>query len=446
MEFHDKIMLPDLGKEAVMTSIRNAEDQMAKKEVAEKETALDFYYNRNLDTHLEQWFPGTTLNQIPPFGMRVVPRFARSRMMLYKQPPIRLINGSEEVSEDYLAQAHHLDSKIREFSEIGWLLGKCHMRSKYNEKNQRLEYDILPHVKEYYLNNGETDPYGISYEIGKDSKGERQFVFWSESRDGEQGMHFIFTMNGKIRPVGDNLDMINPYDILPISKIQFQSDSMDVARAALQVSIAMTEVALATRYALGQPVITGIDTEIPNLKGGIERVLVLPEGGSFNYISPNSGSIRDMIEAVKMMVNQVGQNHSLSIRWGEGGTPPSGEALKILSMENLESRESDIPLFKEWEHGRYEIDRTILQVHQGKNLSESYAVDFEEAGFPTTWAEEKDRLQFMMDNNLISRKELIRYFNPDILEDELEEKMGELQEEEQPEQPSNPLLAALQSG
>ena len=112
MEFHDKIMLPDLGKEAVMTSIRNAEDQMAKKEVAEKQTALDFYYNRNLDTHLEQWFPGTTLNQIPPFGMRVVPRFARSRMMLYKQPPVRLINGSEEVSEDYLEQAHHLDSKI----------------------------------------------------------------------------------------------------------------------------------------------------------------------------------------------------------------------------------------------------------------------------------------------------------------------------------------------
>jgi len=441
MDFHDKIMLPDLGKEAVMASIREAEDYMAKNEVAEKETALDFYYNRNLDIHLEQWFPGTTLNQIPPFGMRVVPRFARSRMMLYKKPPIRLINGSQEVSEEYISKAHHLDSKIREFSEIGWLLGKCHFRSKYNEKKQRIEYDILPHVKEYYLNNGETDPYGVSYEIGKNSGGDRQFVFWSEARDGEQGMHFIFDMNGKIKPVGDNLDMINPYQILPVSKIQFQSDSMDVARAALQVSIAMTEIALATRYALGQPVITGIDTEIPNLKGGIERVLVLPEGGSFNYVSP-PGSIRDMIESVKMMVNQVGQNHSLSIRWGEGGTPPSGEALKILSMENLESRESDIPFFKEFEHSRYEIDRTILQVHEGKGLSESYAVDFEEAGFPTTWSEEKDRLQFMMDNNLISRKELIRYFNPDILEEELEKKMGELQEEEQPE---SPLLSILQS-
>jgi len=51
-----------------------------------------------------------------------------------------------------------------------------------------------------------------------------------------------------------------------------------------------------------------------------------------------------------------------------------------------------------------------------------------------------------MDNNLISRKELIRYFNKDILEEELEKKMGELQEEEQPEQQTNPLLTALQNG
>jgi hypothetical protein len=35
---------------------------------------------------------------------------------------------------------------------------------------------------------------------------------------------------------------------------------------------------------------------------------------------------------------------------------------------------------------------------------------------------------------LISRKELIRYFNEDITDDELAEKMGELQEEEQPQQ------------
>ena len=435
-KYNDKITLPDLGREAVMNSVRRAENDFLKKELAEKNTALDFYYNRNLDKHLEQWFPGSSLSQVPPFGMRVVPRFARSRMMLWKEPPERFVGG--EPAEDYMEIAHHLDSTIREFSEIAWLIGKCYLRSKYNERHERLEYDIVPHVKEYCTPDG--DLFGVSYEVGKDHKGKRQFVFWSEARNGEPGLHFLFDTSSQIKQVGESMD--NPYNIIPVSKVQFPSDSMDVARAALQVSIAMTEIALATRFALGQPVITGIDTEIPNLKAGIERLISLPEGASLQYVSP-TGSIKDMIESVKMMVNQVGQNHSLAIRWGEGGTPPSGEALKILSMENLESRESDIPIFREWEASRYEIDRTILQIHTGKVLPESYAVDFSDAGFPTTWAEEKDRLQFQLDNNLISRKELIRYFNEDITDDELAEKMGELQEEEQPQQ--TPLLSILQS-
>ena len=442
--FHDKVMLPSLGRDVVMQSVQRAENDMKQKDIAEKDTALDFYYNKNMDTHLAQWFPGSSLEQVPPFGMRIVPRFARARMMLFKSPPERFING--EPSDEYNDLAYHLDSKSREFAEIAWLIGKCHFRSKYSDRHERIEYDIVTNAKEYYL-YGESTPYGISYEVGKDLKGDRKFVFWSESRDGEPGLHFAFDTVGRVNPIGDNVEMINPYNILPLSKVEFPSDSMDVSRAGLQVSIAMTEIALATRFALGQPVITGIDTEIPNLKAGIERLISLPEGASLQYVSP-TGSIKDMIESVKMMTSQVAQNHALAIRWGEGGTPPSGEALKIMSMENLESRQSDIPLFKEWEHSRYEIDRTILQVHQNKTLSESYSVDFAEAGFPTTWAEEKDRLQFQLDNNLMSRKELIRYFNPDIPDEQLDEMLGELKEEQEaPAVPetTTPLLDILQA-
>jgi len=439
--FHDKVMLPSLGRDVVMQSVQRAENDMKKKDIAEKDTALDFYYNKNMDTHLAQWFPGSSLEQVPPFGMRIVPRFAKARMMLFKAPPERFING--EPADEYTDIAYHLDSKTREFAEIAWLVGKCHFRSKYSDRHERIEYDIVTNAKEYYL-YGESSPYGISYEVGKDLKGDRKFVFWSESRNGEPGLHFAFDTVGRVNPIGDNIEMINPYGILPLSKVEFTSDSMDVARCSLQVSIAMTEIALATRFALGQPVITGIDTEIPNLKAGIERLISLPEGASLQYVSP-TGSIREMIEAVKMMINQVGQNHSLAIRWGEGGTPPSGEALKIMSMENLESRESDIPLFKEWEHSRYEIDRTILQVHQNKTLSESYSVDFAEAGFPTTWAEEKDRLQFQLDNNLIGRKELIRYFNNDIPDEQLDEMLGELKEEQEAEAPAVPQTGLLQA-
>ena len=62
-----------------------------------------------------------------------------------------------------------------------------------------------------------------------------------------------------------------------------------------------------------------------------------------------------------------------------------------------------------------------------------------------TWTEERNKLEFMMEHNLITREELIRKFNPDIDEAELALKMDE-REPEQPEQPTNPLLEALQRG
>ena len=436
MEFHDKIMLPDLGRQAVIDSVRRSEDIMMKNEVAEKNVALDFYYNRNLDKHLEQWFPGSTLSQVPSFGMRIVPRFAKSRMMVLKNLQ-RFIN-SEDAS-DYLNSTFMLDSKAREFSEVAWLLGKCYFRSKYSERHKRISYDIIPHAKEYITEDGEV--FGMSYERGRDAKGDRQFVFWSESVNGEPGLHFVFDTAGRIKPIGSNTDLINPYGIIPISKVEFQSNSMDVARAALQISIAYTELALAIRFALGQPVVTGIDTEIPNLKAGIERLISLPEGSSLSYVSP-TGSIKDMYEAIKVICNQLAQNHDLAIRWGEGGSPPSGEALRIMSIGNIESRESDIPYFREWEHSRYEIDRTLLQVHEGRNLSESYSLDFSEAQFPLSWAEEKDKYLFMLEQGIMTKKELILKFNPDMDDAEAEIKLNEIREEEQPE---TPLLNILQS-
>ena len=93
MEFHDKLTIPNLGRMAVMDSVKNAEDMVLEDEYAKKQTALDFYYNRNIDSHIDPFFPGHTLSQIPVTFLRVLPKFARARMMLYKAPPRRFING-----------------------------------------------------------------------------------------------------------------------------------------------------------------------------------------------------------------------------------------------------------------------------------------------------------------------------------------------------------------
>ncbi len=62
MELHDKIMLPDLGKEAVLRSVKEAEYNALDDMIAEKNTSLDFYYNRNLDEHIQQYFHHSVLN------------------------------------------------------------------------------------------------------------------------------------------------------------------------------------------------------------------------------------------------------------------------------------------------------------------------------------------------------------------------------------------------
>ena len=441
MKYYDMITIPDMGSKAVFESIKNAEDIVLREDYKRRQMGLDFYYNRDIEDYVGDYFPGTSLSQIPPLPLgKIVSRFARARMMLYKAPAKRFVGG--ELAEEYLSYTHHLNSSSRIASELAWLLGTIHIKSVWNDRHKKIEYHILPNVREYYY-EGELEPYGYSYERGKNARGDREFVFWSESRDSEPGMHFLYDINGRVYPIPGNPDMLNPYQCNPISRITFPYDAMDVTMASLHSSIAFTEVMLATRYQMGSPVITGIDQEVPNLKWGVDRLISLPEGSSMSFVAPPS-NINQMISGVKELLNVTGQNHALSIRWGEQGQIPSGQALKILNMENLESRESDIPMFQDFEEERYAIDRKLIEVHTGRVLDESFAVDFSESNYPEEWNVEKDKLQFMMDNGLMDKKELYRHFNKDITDEELEMRLQELEPEvEEEPTPQSPLLAAL---
>lgn len=439
----NRIVIPELSEKVVLQSVKDAYKNYLKDKNDQIMESLDFYYNQNMDIHLEQWFASDSLQQVPPFVQSCVPRFAKARMMLYKENPNRLIGG--EINEDYNKVAYKLNSKTREFAELSWLLGCCWIKTRYNERKNRLEYEILPSVKEYYF-HGENEPYGYSYEIEGNAT-DKRYVFWSEDREGISGMHFEFDEKGRRFALEGNEEMINPYGINPISKIEFNKNAYDVTRAALHIGIAMTEIALSTRFRLGQPVFTGIEEGQSKLKSGVDKALILPEGASFNYASPG-GSLNEMIDAVKAMANQTAENNQLRIRWGEsGGNAPSGEALRILEIENLEARKSDEALFREWEHERYQIDRTILEIHGVMNLSEDYAIDFGEVSYPMSPQEERAWLDWKMTKGIMSRKDLLLYFNPDMTSEELETKLEEVIEETRAEteatQPQQPAFGGL---
>jgi hypothetical protein len=424
----NKILIPDLSEQAVLKSVMDAGENYLAQQDYNMMESLDFYYNSNLDKHIEPWFASESLSQVPPFIGSCVPRFSKARMMIYRDSAQRFING--EVNDDYNQLAYRLNSKVREVSELAWLLGCCYMKSMYNERRGRLEYEVLPNVQEYYV-HGDTEPFAYSYEIESMDATKKRFVFWSEDRDDVEGMHFEYDEKGNRYPVKDNLDMVNPYGIVPISRVMFNRASYDVTRVGLHIAIAMTEIALSVRFRLGQPVFTGLEEGQSKLTAGIDNAYILPEGASFSYVSP-SGSLVEMIEAVKSMANQVAENNQLRIRWGEsGGNAPSGEALRIMEIENLETRKSDVPVFREFEHQRYEIDRRILEVHNVLNLPEEYSVDFGEVTFPMSPKEEREMLSWKLDNNIISQKDLLLYYNPDMSDEELEMKLSGIMQENQ---------------
>ena len=432
------IVLPDLSEKVVLESVRAAQKGFEEKENAERDTALDFYYHRNVDQHIEQWFSPSTLEQVPVFPQKIVPRFSRARNMLFKNAPKRMINGEE--ANDYLAMTHHLDSVTREFNETAWLTGSMAFRSKFGR--ERVEYDIIPNYKRYYL-DGESHPFGVSYEVGRDHRNNRIFVFWSEAREGVPGIHMKFDQAGRVIQV--NEDNVNPYGVIPVTFVDYTTSASDVIRAAIQIGIANTEIALAERFAFGQPVVTGAD-EVSKIKLGIDRVLLLGEGQTFSFVG-NPGSLTEMIEVSKSFANQTAINNHLRIKWDESGNAPSGTALKIMEMENLESRVSDIPKWRDWEHERYQVDREIIRVHTGKDMGENYAVDFAEVEFPLDQSEEFARLEFMMDKGLMDRTDLIRFFNPDISDEDLEKLMNRVdenkQKEAQAQQPEQPQFEGL---
>jgi len=421
----NRVVIPELSESVVLASVKSAYKNYISQQNSNLMESLDFYYNQNLDSHIEPWFASDSLSQVPPFVQSCVPRFARARMMLYKEIPQRLIGG--EVNKEYNAVTYKINSKTREFAELSWLLGCCWMKTRFNERKQRIEYEVLPHVKEFYF-TGDSEPYGYAYEI--ESTGtKKRYVFWSEDRDGIPGMHFEFNEKGQRYAVTGNEDMTNPYGINPISKVEYTSNAYDVVRAGLHIGLAMTEIALSVRFRLGQPVFTGIEEGQAKLKSGIDHALILPEGASFSYVTPG-GTLTELIEAVKSMANQTAENNQLRIRWGEsGGNTPSGEALRILEIENLESRETDESLFREWEHSRYLIDRTILEKHGLLSLSEDYAVDFGEVSYPMSPQEERAWLDWKLAKGIMTQRELHLYFNPDLTDEELESKMAEVNDE-----------------
>ena len=61
----NQVVIPELSEQIILQTVAKAEQELKEKEMAERMTAMDFYYNINMDKHIEQYFSSESLQQIP---------------------------------------------------------------------------------------------------------------------------------------------------------------------------------------------------------------------------------------------------------------------------------------------------------------------------------------------------------------------------------------------
>ena len=417
-------------------------NEVKREAVEERYRALSYYEGMRgeMENDLSKYFPMKSL-EIPMVCQNITSKLVNSRAIGYKDPP-------ERTNEKYLEFVTDLDQTMITAERLTYLLGSHLLKSRFNEETGKIEYDQIIEFEPIFLPRAR-QPFAYVYPLynhGQSRDQEVVYAYWSAEE------HYLIHQNGNIESINDQ--NVNPYGILPFTichRYPYTTDFMrngadDILNANLMVNMLMTELGLAMRLqALGQPVISGVD-QMNQVSLGVDKPMVLPEQASFEFVSPG-GDLSKYIDSIRFYVDSVAYNNNLKVKWSVGRESfVSGEALKMAEIDLTESIKGDYQMiWRGVEQRRFETDRAILATH-GVNITEDYAVDFTEPRFPLTAQEERAQWDWEWNNNLATKEDYLRKYNPDASEEEIAEmaeQLGMNTPEQNENETGNILLQAL---
>jgi len=386
----------------------------------ERERLLDYYEGVNLEHDIKKYFDSDSLSQIPPMYINLVRNIISRRALVYQQAPVRYNDKYNEVIGD-------LDSFMKQFEQLTYLLGTEALYTHWNEEKNQLQYRPI-HFFTPFFRPGEDEPFAIVYQAESQLQArteDAQYMFWSKDTDEMEGKYFCISSRGKITSMieGDK----NPYgDILPFNIAHrhpytrdfFREGASDLVDGMRSINIMLTELALHGRFQLGQPVFTGLDSD-QRITMGQDKALVLPEGANFNYATPNA-NVQAMIDSTKYMVDSIAQSNNVKINW-TSNQAESGLSKKMGQLDLMDSLRSDIEqIYRPFEKEQFRIAQRICEISGGIQLGDQFSIDFAEREVPMSQDEEIKYYDWAFKNNLETRQSYLRKHNPDLQEDEIQ--------------------------
>ena len=412
-------------EEIIKNSLSNFKKEQSKARREEVRKSLDYYSGSLTEQYIEPYFKSDAFQEIPHYNTNIVKKFINRMSKIYT------IGAKRNVSKKYDELTEVKNARMKQMERMTRLLGTCATYVMFNEEKQEFDYRPIYYFEPYFGDNV-YKPEAIVYPMmhghaDTSDTQELQYAYWDSQ------ICVKFDENGNIlEEVNHNLGIL-PF-VFTHREEQLDSffveGASDLVSANEHVNITMTEMQLGLRFQMfGQPVISGLITDNNQVRVGSDEILSLPEGSSYNIVSPQ-GSVESVIENIKWQIELVALNNHLFVTFAQsGGEVPSGISLMIKDLERHEDFIDDKEIYRQYEHDFYKVEYAISQFNNlGLPDPKRFKVDFSEVEYPMTTQDKIMLNEYKLKHNLVTEAQLLAEENKDISVEEAEKIIEENKE------------------
>lgn len=398
-------------REIIQNSLKNFKQEQAKARREEVRKFLDYYSGSLTDQYIQPYFNTDAFQEIPHYNTNIVKKFVNRMSKIYT------IGAKRNVNDKYLELTSVKNARMKQMERMTRLLGTCATYVMYDEMEQRFEYRPIYYFEPYFGDNP-YKPEAIVYPMmhghaDLSDTSDLMYAYWDKE------ICLKFDENGNIlEEIKHNLGVL-PF-VFTHREEQLDSffveGASDLVSANEHINITMTEMQLGLRFQMfGQPVVTGLISDNSNVRAGSDEILTLPEGSSYNIVSPE-GNVRDVIENIKWQIELVALNNHLFVTFAQsGGEVPSGISLMIKDLERHEDFIDDKELYRQYENEFYKIEYALSQTNSlGLPDPKQFKVDFSEVEYPMTTQDKIMLNEYRLKHNLVTEAQILAEENKDL--------------------------------
>ena len=388
---------------------------LARKEEAAKR--LDFFHDSqlaHLEAQLNQLFSDPS--KMVKCELNVVKKIINNLAQIYREPPIRIIEGSEKDQKLYkqIVEQSSLDVKLKQASRYCKLLKTILIRPVWRNN---LELDILTgNILDVEIGDSPEDLRKVLVtDFGNSDKIENvEYSLWTPE------IYERLDYRGNLLDQQENpykvLPFLPVFDYSPPSNSFWLSGGSDLISLQEVVNLKIIDLLyLLSCQSFGVGWIKGTPGG-GNLRVDPGSLVELQEDGAIGFESQKA-EISQVVEAIDKIIKWACVSNGLSAAsMSTEASEASGLSKLVDTRELAEMRQDDVSLFRSYERQLFNLMRLIFNTHSKEKLSESASLKIDFAD-PKPVIDPKTKAQaddLRLAQGVISPVDIAMQQNPDL--------------------------------